>query len=214
MIQTLWSIPNESGFGEHYNVELLHEPHSHRPSDSDGRSITALSWIEVPQNVSGLILFRILRHSHDFLQLVLVHCKPGVVHLWSAIPLASSVPLAWSGSRAILLQTQRVSVGSSSLYPVSGMVYIRSSDALMLCLFDGSFHAIHSLAIDPSYSPPDPSSPLTCEKLSATSRSIFSQAEMRDIRSTDVNRTMGMMSYDGSSTLVWAHEYVGLNRTL
>ena len=54
---TLRPIPNESAFGEDYNVELLHEPHSHRPSDSDGRSITALSWIEVStHNVKWLYL--------------------------------------------------------------------------------------------------------------------------------------------------------------
>ena len=144
------------------------------------------------------------------LQLVLVHCKPGAVYLWSAFPLATKLPLTWSGSRTMLLQTQRISVGSSSLYPVSGMMYVRSEDCLVLCLFDGSFHVIHGLSVDPSYFPRTSTSPLMSEKLSATSRSIFAQAEMRDIRSTDVNRTSGMMSYDCSSTVVWAHEYVSL----
>jgi general transcription factor 3C protein 4 len=206
--QTLRPIPNESAFGEDYNVELLHEPHSHRPSDSDGRSITALSWIELStHNVKWLYLFESLIILM-VLQLILVHCKPGVVHLWSAFPLAQNAPLPWSDSREIHLQTQRVSIGSSSLYPVSGMMYIRSSDALILCLFDGSFHTIHRLASDPSYLPQDSSSSLISEKLSTTSRSIFAQAEMRNIQSSDVNRTSGMMSYDGFSTVAWAHEYV------
>lgn len=110
----------------------------------------------------------------------------------------------------MLLETQKNSIGSSSLYPVSGMTYIRSSDALVLCLFDGSFHVIHGISIDPSYFPSSPSSPLTGTNLSATVRSIFSQVEMGDIRSTDVNRTSGMMPYDNSSTVVWVHEYVNI----
>jgi hypothetical protein len=65
--QTLRPIPNESAFGEDYNVELLHEPHSHRPSDSDGRSITALSWIELStHNVKWLYLFESFNHSDGF----------------------------------------------------------------------------------------------------------------------------------------------------
>lgn len=118
------------------------------------------------------------------------------------------MPPAWSGSRSILLQTQKISVGSSSLYPVSGIEYICSDDALVLCLSDGSFHVIQELSVDPSYSFPSAPSPLTGDKLSVTARSIFSQVESRDIRSTDVNRTSGMMSYDNLSTVVWAHEYV------
>ena len=46
--QSLRSIPTNSGFGENYNVDVLHELHSHQPSDSDGRGISALSWIEMP----------------------------------------------------------------------------------------------------------------------------------------------------------------------
>jgi general transcription factor 3C polypeptide 4 len=110
----------------------------------------------------------------------------------------------------MLLETQKNSIGSSSLYPVSGMTYIRSSDALVICLFDGSFHVIHGISIDPSYFPSSPSSPLTGANLSATARSIFSQVEIGDVRSTDVNRTSGMISYDNSSTVVWVHEYVNL----
>jgi general transcription factor 3C protein 4 len=108
----------------------------------------------------------------------------------------------------MVLQTQELSVGSSSLYPVSGMTYICSEDALILCLFDGSFHVIYGLSVDPSYFPPNPLSELTSEKLSFTSRSIFAKTSFGDIRRRDANRVSGMMSYDASSTVMWAHEYV------
>lgn len=130
-----------------------------------------------------------------------------MVYLWSipVNPLAASV--FWSGSRAMHLQTQITSAGSSSISPVSGIHYIRSEDTLILSLFDGTFHAIHGLTIDPSYFPPNTSSTLTSQNLSATARLIFSRAEMRDTPKTDINRISGMMSYDGLSTVVWAHEY-------
>jgi general transcription factor 3C polypeptide 4 len=210
--QSLGSIPTKSGFGDDYDVDISHELHGHRPSGSDGRGITALSWIEMPtKNVYRFLLSGFLLFS-CILQLILVYCKPGMVHLWSALSHTANRLPVWSGSRTILLQTQRVSVGSSSLYPVSGMIYIRSHDAIVLCLFDGSFHAIHGLSIDPSYFPPTSSSVLIGGQLSATARSIFSQAEMKNIQHTDVNRTSGMMSYDGSSTVVWAHEYVSFTQ--
>lgn len=139
-----------------------------------------------------------------------MHCKPGVVYLWPVFPLATNASLRWSNPRSLPLQTQKVSFGSSYLYPVSGVMYIHSEDALVLCLFDGSLHVINGLSTNPSYPTLSSASQLVGDKLSATCRSIFSQAEMGRIRSTDVNRTSGMMSYDGSSTVVWIHEYVHL----
>lgn len=163
------------------------------------RYLTKMSTIEI---------FPAFRYTDACFQLILVHSKPGMVHLWSAPRLAPGPPLIWSGSRTMVLQTHQLSVASSSLYPVSGMTYIRSDDALVLCLFDGSFHVIYRLCVDPSYFPPDHLSELTSEKLSSTSRAIFVKTSFRDIGRMDVNRISGMMSYDGSSTIIWAHEYV------
>ena len=154
-------------------------------------------------------LFQAVLYCADtFSQLILICSKPGIVHLWSVPPLASSSPLIWSGSRTMVLQPQKLSVGSSPLYPLSGVTYVGSEDALVLCLFDGSFHVIHGLSVDPSYFPANPQSDLTSEKISAASRSIFTETSVGDIRRKDVNRISGMMSYDGSSTVIWAHECV------
>lgn len=139
-------------------------------------------------------------------QLILVHAKPGVVHLWSAPSLGHHLLSNWTGSRTINLKTVITSLGSSSLCPVSGIVYIRNQDALIVSVSEGSIHVIHGLSDNPSYFPPDHSGPLTNENLSATLRAHFIRAEAKEMQKTDVNRIGGLTSYDGYSTMIWVHE--------
>jgi hypothetical protein len=64
VIQNLRPVPTKSGFGEDYDVDVLHELHCEKPSDSDGRGITALSWIELPtKNVNARRLSKFF-HIH------------------------------------------------------------------------------------------------------------------------------------------------------
>lgn len=107
----------------------------------------------------------------------------------------------------MLLRTQKLSVGSSSLHPTSGIHYIRSEDVLVLSLFDGSFHVLHNVSSDPSWTSTIPNYSLTSEKLSAASRSVFSEVEQGEISYSDVNRICGMIPYDSSATILWVHEY-------
>lgn len=132
---------------------------------------------------------------------VLVHCKPGIIHLWC--PPSHSIP--WSGYRSFLLQTQKLSIGSSALHPASGIQYIRRLDTLVVTLFDGSFHVVHNISNDPSMTPGNPEVPVTSERLSMVVRSTFVQSEQH-AEFSDVNRITGLMSYDGSATLFWIQE--------
>lgn len=106
----------------------------------------------------------------------------------------------------LVLKTQKLSVGSSALHQVSGMHYVRRRDALVISLFDGSFHVVHNASSTPCLSSSDPDNILTTEKLSKMSRQVFNQAEHSNVDFFDVNRISGMMSYDTSSTLLWVHE--------
>ena len=134
-------------------------------------------------------------------QRVLVHCKPGILHLWCE----PSPYLGWSGYHSFRLPTFKLSTGSSSFHPASGLQYIRRKDVLILTLFDGSFHVIHNFSWEPSFVPAAGAEFLTSERLSITIRSAFRQAE-QNVRYDDVNRITGLESYDGSATFFWIQE--------
>ena len=146
-----------------------------------------------------------------------------IIHLWSpSSPKSSgSAPnLGWTGYRTLPIQTQRLSVGSSCLYPISGLSHVKYQDALVVSLFDGSFHVIQNLSHEPMWSSSmadgrdgadveDSNATFTSEGLSAASRTAFTLAERRDIRFTDVNRISGMLAHDDASgVMMWLHEYV------
>ncbi|GLB40900.1 putative transcription factor IIIC subunit delta N-term [Lyophyllum shimeji] len=152
--------------------------------EPDKAGITALSWIEVPHE--GRIL---------------VHCKPGLLHVWAP----PSPNVSWSGYRTFRLQRQRISTDSSSLHPASGIQYIRRLDALVLTLYDGSFHVFHNLSTEPSIISATGDGAVTSESLSKAVRSVFIQSELNVDFST-MNRITGLASYDGSATFIWIQE--------
>jgi general transcription factor 3C polypeptide 4 len=77
----------------------------------------------------------------------------------------------------------------------------------VISLLDGSFHVIHSISAEPTWSPP-PGSALSTENLSAVSRAVFLQVEHEEMQHSDVNRIGGMLSFDDSATVLWLHEFV------
>ncbi|EGN93775.1 hypothetical protein SERLA73DRAFT_172058 [Serpula lacrymans var. lacrymans S7.3] len=182
--QSLQLSPSTSKFGAEFMVNVTCEIISPKVCEADKRSITDLAWIE-------------LRGRSP----ILVSCTSGIIHLWSS-PSPSS---KWSGSRVLVLQTQKISVASSALYPVSGLTHVGMQDALVLSLFDGSFHVVHSLSINPSWSPPTADDTLHTDMLSKVSRSIFAHVTP-GVRHMDVSRISGMASYDGFSTFIWVYE--------
>jgi general transcription factor 3C protein 4 len=169
--------------------------------EADKRGVTALTWVQPPRrNVYFPSFFPVWA---DVSKPILVYTKPGLVHLWS--PTSEST---WFGTRTLLLQTQKLSIGSSAISPVSGVSYVLHRDALILALFDGSFHVIHNLSVEPSWNPSVANDTLTSAELSRASRELFAKVTPAGISRMDVNRIGGMVSYDSQSTLVWIYERV------
>ena len=139
----------------------------------------------------------------DLFSPILMFHKPGIFHLWS-LPSTDS---SWSGTRALVLRTQRRSVASSALSPASGICYIPSRDLAVVSLFDGSFHVIHKLSTSPTSEPP-PAEPIQSEALSAASRSVFVKAEPEKVSAKDVDRINGMVTYDECATFMLTYECV------
>ena len=210
-------------FAPEYILHTAFEPHRTLLYNADKRGITGLAWVTARGKVNACIVP--LSYLLIIRKPILVHCKPGFVHLWSP-PTAtdhhassSSGGIGWTGYRTLPIRTQRLSVGSSCLHPNSGLFYVRHRDALVISLFDGSFHVIRNLFHEPAWSTSTvdgsdgmgvaDSSTFTSEGLSAISRAAFTQAERSDVRFTDVNRINGMLAHDDvSGTVMWLHEYV------
>ncbi|TFK52028.1 hypothetical protein OE88DRAFT_1718706 [Heliocybe sulcata] len=178
--------PSETQFGTEYTVQRDFEVGEIPAFKADRRIASGLRWVETPGR-----------------NLVLVCTKPGLVDV-TPWPIPSNLP--WSGPRRMILQRQQVSADSSPLYPVSGLTYVEDQDVLILSLFDGSFHTIHSLTSQPTLAPSADGGALSAEYLSSRARRVFSAAESGTVTKADVGRISGMMSYDGSSTLAWIHE--------
>ncbi|OAX44098.1 hypothetical protein K503DRAFT_706991 [Rhizopogon vinicolor AM-OR11-026] len=186
VVQTLQSNSNV-GLVQEYTTSAVFDVQG-PICEADKRGVTALTWVQPPRRNP-----------------VLVFTKPGLVHLWSW---PSSEP-TWSGTRTLFLQTQNLSIGSSAISPVSGVSYVLHRDVLILALFDGSFHVIHNLSVEPTWSPLHADDTLTSTELSRASRALFAKVTP-GISRMDVNRISGMVSYDSQSTLVWIYEQVAL----
>ncbi|KAG6909755.1 hypothetical protein DXG01_015471 [Tephrocybe rancida] len=157
---------------------------SQKTTQPDNASITALLWVEVPRKGR-----------------VLVHCKPGRLNIWCH----PTPDLGWSGFRSFRLQTQKLSVGSSSLHPASSIQYVVPEDIIILTLFDGSFHVVYDISGEPTMTPPTDDTLVSSESLSQAVRSVFVQSE-QDVDTGDMNRITGLASYDSSSTFIWIQE--------
>ncbi len=143
------------------------------------------------------------------LQPILVHAKPGILHFWR---IDGATTDNGEYIRTIRLQTQKVSVGSSSLAPTSGLLYLEDQDALVVGLFDGSFHTVYFASTSPTLDNDlmlvDGMNPsFTSSQLSKAVRAAFAKAEGGNVQKADVNRTGGLTTFDGSSTVAWFHEY-------
>lgn len=183
IIQSLCSSPSSSGFSFDYTIQTCVGETERTIFRPDHTGITGLSWILPGGNM------------------VLVRNTPGVVSLWSG---SSPSTLGWSGHRSLRLYTLKLSVGSSSLQPVSGLHYVPQEDALIISLFDGSVHVIHSLTQEPRL--PQNLGELTGLGLSRILRSAFARTEREKVSNLDVNRISGMIPYDGSSVVMWVQE--------
>ncbi|KAI8969373.1 putative zinc-finger of transcription factor IIIC complex-domain-containing protein [Trametes punicea] len=183
--QSLTTRPSATNFFPEYQFGLTIHASTEKVWSADGKAVTAMKWA----NVCGL-------------NPVLIFHKAGAVHLWRA----QSPQNAWAGCKVLILRTQRRSVGSSALYPASGICYIHSRDLTIVSLSDGSFHAIHNVSVDPTLDPPPSSDQFSSGALSANSRAIFLHAEPAKMTFKDVDRVNGMTAYDDGSTFMWTYE--------
>ncbi|KAJ6568281.1 transcription factor IIIC subunit delta N-term-domain-containing protein [Mycena vulgaris] len=182
--QSLHSAPSASGFSLDYTIQTRVEKFGPAIFQSDNTGITALSWASPPGTM------------------VLVRATPGVISLWSG----DLSTLGWSGHRSLRLCTQKLSVGSSSLHPVSGLHYVPQEDALLVSLFDGSIHVIHSLTEEPELAnAPRSLGALTSQGLSRILRSTFARTEREKVSKLDVNLVSGLIPYD-DSVVMWVQE--------
>ncbi|KAJ7708915.1 transcription factor IIIC subunit delta N-term-domain-containing protein [Mycena rosella] len=183
--QSLCAASSSSGFSLNYTIQTRVEKIGPIIFQPDNTGITALSWIFPIGNM------------------IVVRTTPGVVSLWSG----DSPTLGWSGQRSLRLCTQKLSVGSSSLQPVSGLHYVPQEDTLLVSLFDGSIHAIQSLIEEPRLANvPQNSGALTSLGLSRILRSAFTRTEKEKVSKLDVNRISGLIPYDESSVFLWVQE--------
>ncbi|KAJ7843105.1 putative zinc-finger of transcription factor IIIC complex-domain-containing protein [Mycena olivaceomarginata] len=182
--QTLETTPATSPFGLNLSIKVTVEGFPYEICPPDQRPCSALEWVEVPGS------------------LILVYHKVGVVHLWRSPSFNRRlVRSAHPPHRAPTDGRRNVAVPSLVRYTLHPR-----RDALMICLFDGSFHLVHNVSSDPSWTPSDPDDAISTQKLSATARSIFTRVEPGAVDAELENRISAMTSYDGSATVTWVHE--------
>jgi general transcription factor 3C polypeptide 4 len=174
--------------------------------EADDRIITGLSFIE-PRNLKVRLKSSLLglKFKLSLTQPVVILFRPGVIQLWTE----ESNGCAWSGLRSLCLHRQGISSGSSMLYPPSGLVYSPEHDAIVLSLFDGSFHVIYDISSSPTVGPSIGSteqSGFSSSDLSSVSRKIFIQIEGGAIPQEEMNRINGMVSFGGFPIICWTYE--------
>ncbi|KAF5390916.1 hypothetical protein D9757_004058 [Collybiopsis confluens] len=189
--RALRSAAKSSPFGIPFALFTEFEQLQTSIADPRRAALTALKWIEIPGRSP-----------------VLAYGKPGTIHFWSDP--SSSPGQSWSGLHTLQLKTQKRSIGSSFLQPLSGIQYVLPQDALVLSLVDGSFHVIHGLAGEGPRlvnSENESGGKLNSETLSTIARGVFSRVERGSVTFADVMRTSGMVMYDdGFGSLIWIHE--------
>ncbi|KAF8516187.1 transcription factor IIIC subunit delta N-term-domain-containing protein [Hysterangium stoloniferum] len=153
------------------------------PSCEPGYSaLTAIKWIETEERVP-----------------ILTYAKPGIIHIRR---MSNKTQYEWAEIWQVALESQPISTSTSPLAPVSGLLYYKQHDALLVSLFEGTFCMIKNISTLPTL---HASSDLTSEDLTNRIRAVFALAE-EHISFEDVNRTMGLFDYDSAGAIGWFHE--------
>ena len=135
----------------------------------------------------------------------MVLLRPGIVQLWNE----QNDRGVWSGLRSFQLSMQDISSGSSMFYPPSGLIYSPERDAVVLSLFDGSFHVIYNVSSSPTVTPPTEDTEqdkLTSSNLSSMSRKVSEQVEGGALLHVEMNRISGMVAFAGFPIVCWTQE--------
>ncbi|KAI0086304.1 putative zinc-finger of transcription factor IIIC complex-domain-containing protein [Irpex rosettiformis] len=131
---------------------------------------------------------------------VLIFSKPGTIHFWK--PVGKS----WDGYLTVALKTQKQSVGSTAMAPISGIVHLPRRDAIAVSLSDGSFHVVKDVSSKPALASDDQTDAISSRALSIAARQHFVRIEGDEIRKLDVNCTHGMTTVDEDFTFLWIQE--------
>lgn len=131
---------------------------------------------------------------------MLVFCKPGKLLFWS--PRENTGTLGTPGFKILPFASSRIHKSSSSLHPVTGLIYVPTKDVLIATLADGSFHVAHHLCSDPSWS----ETGITSQQLSKAARSVSATTQEDVMDVIDMNRITGASSFDDGPTVVWTQE--------
>lgn len=156
--------------------------------ETDDRKVMGLTFIE-PQNMKPIVVL----------------LRPGIVQLWNE----QNNRGAWSGLLSFQLDRQDTSSGFSMFYPPSGLIYSPERDAVVLSLFDGSFHVIYSVSSSPTVTLPTEATEqdrLAPGNLSSMARKVFVQVEGDALPHIEMNRISGMVSFAGFPIVCWTHE--------
>lgn len=175
----------------------------------DSRGATTLKWVQT-----------------DLKKDIVVVCKPGTVSFWYSV--GSSTDDEPVQHRTFRFHTIKLSVASTCLSRPSGIEYLRLKDSVVLSMEDGAFYIVvnasspaqaqllHAQRPEPMTADgqddaiqlgDDPHS-FTSEEISTRARRTFVRAESVNSKQgwKDVNRIVGMSTYDHLQTVVWIHE--------
>lgn len=201
----------------------------------DSRGATTLKWVQtdlkkVHYRTCLCLLTRVLTGVYH--QDIVVVCKPGTVSFWYSV--GSSTDDEPVQHRTFRFHTIKLSVASTCLSRPSGIEYLRLKDSVVLSMEDGAFYIVvnasspaqaqllHAQRPEPMTADgqddaiqlgDDPHS-FTSEEISTRARRTFVRAESVNSKQgwKDVNRIVGMSTYDHLQTVVWIHESVCVTR--
>ncbi|KAF8192909.1 hypothetical protein BJ912DRAFT_961343 [Pholiota molesta] len=109
----------------------------------------------------------------------------------------------WTGHRTLRVQLQKTSTDPRLSTP-------QKEDRLIITLFDGSFHVIRHVSMDPSWASRTvvdaDNGHVSSEALSGLSRATFEKAEKGEVDRNDMVRIDGTIPYDDGSTFLWVYE--------
>ncbi|CAK5274150.1 unnamed protein product [Mycena citricolor] len=184
--QTLVQQLGTSSFGNSFAIDVMFDDGTVNLCARDHRPCTTLEWF----NIAGIP--------------TLFFAKPGVVYLWRE---TAPDPGSWSGIRSFFIhRPPKTSAAQSPFHPIAGVQYIRRKDALLICLADGTFHVLHHVTVEPSWTSLNADESVTTDKLCHAARLIFERVEQQQTNKQTVNRISGMTSHDGHATVAWLHE--------
>lgn len=186
--------------GSPFYLKVTTQTRGETVASLDKRIITAMKWISGKDGtVSDPVI--VCRFTAHFKQPMLVYCKPGTVHMYTAPSLRTS----WSGLTNIRLENQMTSWNSSEIHPCCGIEYNHENDSVILAIADGSLHVVGDINGTPRYVSSSEVG-LSSHGLSTLARNLFLRNEGRGITEGVTGKISGMTSILNGSILLWLFE--------